>query len=377
MIEVTKYRGLKIGVFGLGITGISTIHALSSGGAHVIAWDDDASKRDKWLNDVNPNSLAISMKNVLVNINNNQWQTISALVLSPGVPVFNPHPVVQMALKYNIPIISDIELLYHSARPAKFIGVTGTNGKSTTTSLISHILKQNKLRVEMGGNIGIPALNLQPLGSDGSYVIELSSYHLILLDQIKLDTAILLNITEDHIEHHGSFENYIEAKKKIFFHQDKNAVAIIGVDTEPTAEIYYHLKENDSHQHLIPISTDRILDYGISILDNVIYCNLDKNQKFELGDMSHLPGNHNAQNIAAAFACCYFYHIQPAQIIKAISNFKGLKHRLEWIATINQVRFINDSKATNAESVEKAIDCFDNIYLILGGIAKSGGIENS
>jgi UDP-N-acetylmuramoylalanine--D-glutamate ligase len=379
MVDSTIYNGAKVGVFGLGKTGLSTIYSLKAGGARVIAWDDDASKRNSLMDDERPEFLALFLHSkILVNIEDRAWQNLDYIVLSPGVPLKFPHPhrVVKIANLNNIPIISDIEILYNNCKQCIFIGITGTNGKSTTTALIGHILRNGGVRCEVGGNIGIPVLDLNVLAADGCYVIEMSSYHLDLMDKMRLDVAVLLNITQDHIDRHGSFDSYIAAKKKIFSQQDENDVAVIGIDCPIANEIYNQLKQENKIGKIIPVSTERVLAEGVSIVEGILHYNYGKSAlRIKLDKLPYLPGQHNSQNIAAAFAVSRIYQIEPEKAINAIYSFKGLRHRMQLVDKINNVSFTNDSKATNAESALKAFLCLDNIYWIAGGVAKEGGIE--
>lgn len=376
MIEVTLFRGLTVGVFGLGKTGKASIYALKSGGSKVIAWDDDEEKRLAWLKDNNPEHLALSLQNILVNPSDTRWTTIRALVLSPGIPL--NHPIVTIAERCLCPIVCDIELLHKTCTNAKYIGVTGTNGKSTTTSLIGHILKNAGIRTEIGGNIGTAALDLQPLASDGAYVLELSSFQLDMLYKMHLNISVLLNITRDHIDHHGSMEKYINAKTKLFLNQGPNDTAIIGIDTAPTREIFENLKKAAHIGRIIPISTEQRVPGGVSVLENKLYNDIDSQNPlmFDLGHMPYLQGKHNQENYAAGFAATYVYSIPAETIISAISSYKGLKHRQQYLGKLNKITFINDSKATNAESAATALSTYNNIYWIVGGTPKEGGIES-
>jgi UDP-N-acetylmuramoylalanine--D-glutamate ligase len=266
-------------------------------------------------------------------------------------------------------VICDIELLYRHAKAAQYVGITGTNGKSTTTALIAHILSTQHILKEyksiaVGGNLGIPALELENLSSDGIYVLELSSYQLDLLEQAHFDVRILLNITPDHIDHHGSMANYIKAKERIFRHAKKTDLNIIGIDTEESYQVYQRITKQDNCS-TIAISSDKILAHGISVINDVIY--------YHVGE--HLAGKHNAQNIAAAFATSMYYNLDPIASIAAIKSFPGLAHRMQYVGEFKHISYINDSKATNADAAAKALDSFANIYWLLGGVAKEGGIE--
>ncbi len=358
----------KFIVFGLGISGKATIKFLLDNNYQVLASDDN-------LNSINNLEKHPNLKPF-----DGNWNDISALVLAPGIPLHYPipHPIVKAARENNCPIICDIELLYKFNHQAKYIGITGTNGKSTTTALIGHIFKESNINSTIGGNIGIPVLQLPQLKTDGFYILETSSFQLDLIYQTKFFIASLLNITPDHIDRHGSMEGYIMAKKRIFMNQQSSDYALIGIDNENSRKVYDELKNNKNFQAtLIPISTKKILSDGISIIDGIIHNNFLTSGKKEinLGELPFLKGEHNAQNIAIAFTNALLSGINEEKIITTIRSFKGLNHRMQLIETINNISFINDSKATNAESTENALKSYENIYWILGGKAKEGGIK--
>lgn len=334
MILVPFLENKTVGVFGLGKAGNAALDSLIASGANVVAWDDKS-------------TCAHSLP-----IEEWSWGKLEYLVLSPGIPFTHPKPhrVVELAQQHNVPIICDIELLYlttYNLQPTtRFVGITGTNGKSTTTALIGHILKSAGVPCQVGGNIGISALALSPLPEGGVYVIETSSYQLDLLDKTRFDVALLLNITPDHLDRHGDMEGYIKAKKRIF--RNSPAHAIIGTDEPITLSIAGSMK-------CTPIS---------------------QNDNLPLGELPFLKGTHNRQNIAAAFAACKALELSEKSIIAGIESFRGLAHRMERVVEKNGVVFINDSKATNAEAAEKALLSYDSpIFWIAGGKAKEGGIE--
>lgn len=382
MIDVTKYRGEQVAVLGLGKSGASALRALKAGGAMVVGWDDSVQSREALLTESRPEYVALALHKNLADPASYQWNTIEALVLSPGIPFTHPkpHPVVDAARAAGCPVICDIELLYNSCFRANYIGITGTNGKSTTTSLIGHILKEAKIRTEVGGNLGIPALELDPLASDGTYVLEVSSYQIDLLKETKFNSAVLLNITPDHIDRHGDLAGYIAAKKNIFRNQTAEDTAVISIDNSHTRKIYKELVQEGRIGKIIPISTKERTENGVSIINGILYNDIAPRQgknaeTFTLPPLKHLVGEHNSENIAASFAVCYSYGLKSAKILKAIQSFPGLKHRLQYVAKIDGITFINDSKATNAEAAEKALIAFKNIYWIAGGLPKEGGID--
>lgn len=362
-------RNKFYGVLGLGRSGQATLEFLLKHNIKFIAWDDGEETRANIARDFP----AIN----LVDETDTQWLTINCLIISPGIPTefANAHPLATKLKQLQIPIICDIELLYQANKEARFIAITGTNGKSTTTALIGHILADNHVQTCVGGNIGTGALSLESLDSNGVYVIETSSYQLMLLNQTHFNVSILLNITPDHLERHQTMENYTNAKCNIFNQQDQNDCAIISVDNKITNEIHNRLEHKGEIGNLLPISTKQKLAHGITVIDGQLECS---NPPYHciLPTMPHLKGDHNAQNIAAAFAAAAFIGIKPKDIIKSITSFPGLAHRLQFIARHQGLSFFNDSKGTNAESTEKALMSFpDNIYWIVGGRAKEGGIE--
>jgi len=367
MIDLSLYSGKNIAVFGLGKAGLSTVHALLLAGANVFVWDDGEKGRNALAKEKFPNL-------TVADYNTYDWDKIDFLVLSPGVPLTHPepHPVVKMAK--NCPIICDVELLYKAQKQSSFIGITGTNGKSTTTSLIGHILKEADVPTQVGGNIGIAALSLDPLDDKGCYVIEMSSYQLDLIKDTHFNISILLNITPDHIDRHGDMAGYIKAKKHIYDNQSKDDVAIIGVDDENCRKIYEEIKGKVGKT--IAISVNEKLSDGISIIDGMLYDNFEGSEVIEIGLIERLPGKHNAQNIAAAYAAAKYAGVLADNIISGIRSFAGLAHRMQYVTQIDNVKFINDSKATNAEAASKALCTFDNIYWIAGGVAKEGGISS-
>lgn len=353
------------GVLGLGRSGNSTVEFLHKNNIRHIAWDDSCASSNHEKN--------------IIDISDPIWQTIDCLLISPGIPTTypKPHPLVPLLKKKNIPIVCDIELLYRNNSNARFVGITGTNGKSTTTALIGHILKENNIRTCIGGNIGTGALSLPSLDKDGVYVIETSSYQLELLDQAHFNVAIMLNITPDHLERHNNMENYAAAKCNIFNHQGKHDCAIISVDNMLTKKIYEDLVRKNAIGNIVPFSTKHILENGISIINGFLTCNVIKKYEMQLPELPYLKGEHNAENIAASFIATLFLGLSPDKIIKAIESFSGLDHRLQLVGKLDDIEFYNDSKATNAESTEKALLSFpDNIYWIAGGQAKHGGIKS-
>jgi len=263
-----------------------------------------------------------------------------------------------------------------SCPTARYAGITGTNGKSTTTALVGHILKAAGIRVAIGGNLGIAALLLEALGADGVYVLEMSSYQLELTKSLAFDVAVLLNITPDHLDRHGGMDGYVAAKERIFAGQNARRAAIIGVDDAICRGIAAKLAA--AGHKVIPISAETAALGGVYIADGQLVDDIDRAQRrvLDLAQAERLPGRHNWQNAAAAFAAARALGVDAHDAVQGIKSFPGLAHRQELIATIDGVRYINDSKATNADATAKALACYDDICWIAGGVAKEGGIAS-
>jgi UDP-N-acetylmuramoylalanine--D-glutamate ligase len=300
-------------------------------------------------------------------------------MLSPGIPHSfpAPHPAVVAARAVGIPIIGDIELLGRAQPQARYIGITGTNGKSTTTALIGHILASAGQKAEIGGNLGPPALGLVPLEADGTYVLEMSSFQLELVETLAFDIAVLLNITPDHLDRHGDMAGYVAAKKRLFAGQGVDATAVVGIDDAICRDLAAALRR-DGTARVVPISVNEAVTDGVYIEAGGVVDALDgaPRRVFDLAEAPRLPGLHNAQNIAAAFAVARRAGISAEAAVAGIRSFPGLAHRQELVDTIDGVRYINDSKATNADATEKALACYEAIYWIAGGLPKAGGIAS-
>src|SRR5216684_3716675 len=367
MIVVDSFAGRRIAVLGLARSGRAAAHALAAGGATVLAWDDDPAVRD---------SLAAEI--ALTDLAPADWRQIPALVLSPGIPRTypEPHPAVLRAREAGSEIIGDIELLGRAQPDAFYVGITGTNGKSTTTALIGHIFTAAGRRVEIGGNLGTPALSLAPLGRDGTYVLEASSFQLELIDSLAFDVAVLLNITPDHLDRHGGMEGYIAAKRRIFAHQGTVSTAIVGINDPICRAIADELRGGPGR--VLPISVTESAPGGVYV-DRGQLVDATGDQPIavlELALAERLPGSHNWQNAAAAYAAARSVGVAAEDAASAIRSFPGLAHRQELVDTIDGVRYINDSKATNADAAEKALACYEAIYWIAGGLPKAGGITS-
>ncbi|MGE0739897.1 MAG: UDP-N-acetylmuramoyl-L-alanine--D-glutamate ligase [Hyphomonadaceae bacterium] len=375
MIPITEFKGRDVAVFGLARTGLAAARALTAGGARVHAWDDNDVTR------ANAEAAGVPVSD----INSRDWRTFAALVLSPGVPLTfpEPHRVVTLAEATGVPIMSDIELFARAVNglPAtqrpKLVGITGTNGKSTTSALIAHILKEAGKDVRLGGNIGNAILELPPLHAGAYYVIELSSYQLDLTSSLRLDVAVWLNTTPDHLDRHGDMSAYVAAKRRIFLNQGAADWAVIGVDDLYCAQVCTELTRA-AVQHVAPISAGQALGRGVSAIGSKLIDGLSGRSEV-IADLTQAPalaGKHNAQNAAAAYTATRALGIDAKTIAGAFNTFAGLPHRLERVAAIEGVRFINDSKATNANAAAQALAVYPRVYWIAGGVAKEGGIED-
>jgi UDP-N-acetylmuramoylalanine--D-glutamate ligase len=373
MFPVTTFKGQKVAVFGLARTGIAAALALQAGGAQVLAWDDGQGGRDA----------AVKAGLIPVDLSTMSFEGLAALVMSPGVPIYGPkaHWSVAKAKAANVPIIGDVELLAREInaipeleRP-KIIAITGTNGKSTTTALIAHILSANGADVRMGGNIGTGVLALEPPRRGAIYVLELSSYQLDLVTSLRVNAAIHLNLAPDHLERHGDMARYAAAKRAIFDNQQHSDWAIVGVDDDWGMALCTRLNAANGRV-VVPISSGQALGKGVCALGSMLWDNLDgrSHMAADLSLARALPGSHNAQNAAAAYAAARAMGIAPEGITKALTSFGGLEHRLQEIAQIGPIRFFNDSKATNADAAAQALGAFSSLRWIVGGQAKSDGI---
>jgi UDP-N-acetylmuramoylalanine--D-glutamate ligase len=372
MIPVAGFAGRVVAVFGLGKSGLSTVRALQEGGAKVIAWDDTEAKRKE----------AADAGIALEDLATRDWSDIAALVLSPGVPLTHPEPhwSARRATAAGIEIIGDVELLGRTLKAsgtgAKLVAITGTNGKSTTTALIGHMVARCGGDAQVGGNIGKPVFELDPPRANSVYVIEVSSYQIDLAPGFAPNVAILLNITPDHIDRHGTIGNYAAVKARVFANQTAEDTAIIGVDDSYSSDICTAVSAARL-QKVVPVSIGKTLGRGIYVLDGLLYDSTGtQTQKVEdLRPLRTLAGAHNWQNAAAAYAAGRALGFPRDKILASFETFPGLAHRMEIVAEQYGVRYVNDSKATNADAASKALATYRDIYWILGGKSKEGGIE--
>ncbi len=355
MISLKALSSKAYYVVGLARSGQATVRALKKSGARLFVFDDsvESSVPDY----IRPEDV--------------DWSALDGLILSPGIPhTFpNPHKTAELAKAHNVPILCDVDLLAQACPKAFFVGITGTNGKSTTTALLHHLLPESY----MGGNIGFPVLALEADAKkqDDLFLLELSSYQLERVPHLKCGVAVCLNITPDHLDRHGDFQGYVEAKKKLFLPFGDPQTVIIGIDDEASFEIYNSLKKDEAKK-VIPLSGCKILQEGISVLDGVLY---DRGRKVaSLLEAKSLLGTHNHQNISAAYAV--MKALGKSFALEDVIFFKGLPHRQEYVEHKRNVTFINDSKATNITSTLKALSCYSSVHLLLGGIAKASSLSD-
>lgn len=370
MIPATTFKDLTVALFGLGGSGLVTAQALIAGGARVIAYDDGETGRAK----------AQEAGIPVADLRGLDWSGIAALVLSPGVPLTHPEPhwSVKLAQAAGVEIIGDIELFCRErrahARHSPFIAITGTNGKSTTTAVISHLLQKGGRDVQMGGNIGTAILSLAPPAGRRVHVVECSSYQIDLSPTLDPSVGVHLNLTPDHLDRHGSIEGYAAVKEQLIAGVERGGTAVVGVDDDFSAAIAE--RAEGAGTHVVRISVTRPLSDGIwrDGEELVLSENGVEKFRFSLSGIPSLRGVHNAQNAAAAFAAARALGLAPEVILVALRTFPGLAHRMEQVGKKGGVLFVNDSKATNADAAERALLSFDDIFWIAGGKPKAGGI---
>jgi UDP-N-acetylmuramoylalanine--D-glutamate ligase len=363
MIPIPAATTKKYAVFGLARSGLATARALEASGARVLVWDDTQSSRDA----------AKAEGFTLLNLYDYEFESGDVLIVSPGVPLTHPvpHPLVAKARAAAVPIIGDIELFAQSqaSLPAhKLVGITGTNGKSTTTALIHHVLAAAGLHAQLGGNIGMPILEQSPVVAGGVYVLELSSFQIDLTLSLDCDVVVLTNITPDHLDRHGDMAGYVAAKERLLKMQSPDGVAVIGQDDAMCQTISAHVAGR-----LRAISGKHKLAAGISVVDGKLYRNGEACAA--QADWPALQGPHNGQNAAAAYATCMALDVSHDMIISGFASFGGLPHRMERVGTHDGVLYVNDSKATNADSTAPALGAYPHIHWIVGGKRKSDDLD--
>ncbi|MBA4749291.1 MAG: UDP-N-acetylmuramoyl-L-alanine--D-glutamate ligase [Alphaproteobacteria bacterium] len=351
-------------VVGLARSGLGAIKALKKAGATLYAWDDQT--------DAHIEATRLGAK--VLPPHKINWQGLKALVLSPGIPHTypKPHLSAKLALQQDVPIICDMDFLFQAKTDARFLGITGTNGKSTTTALIGHILRKAGFVVEVGGNIGVSALELEDLPEGGIYVLEMSSYQLERVPHLRCEVGVFLNLMPDHLERHGGIEGYIRAKRRLL-EGSPPPFMVMGTHEVIMKELFARVSgeavcvdlNGIPHKGLYVsqdgILTDNYWEKGRSI------CTL-------LDLAGKLPGLHNAQNALAAYGAARRLGLTFEDCREGILSFKGLPHRIERLGRVSGITFINDSKATNAEATSKALSAFKDISWIVGGKPKEDGL---
>ena len=363
MIDLAVLEGSSFVVLGLARSGLTTVRALMAARIDCVLWDDNAPAREA----------AVALGATLADPAAIDWSKVDALIISPGIPNLlpQPHPVAAAARAAGKPLICDVELLARAQPAARYVGITGTNGKSTTTALIGHILEGAGVPCQVGGNIGRGALDLAPLGDGGVYVLELSSYQLELLETFRAHVAVWLNVTPDHIDRHGDMMGYVAAKEHIFDRQKARDCAVIGVDDDYSRAVYDKAVARQGIA-CVPVALDRTVAHGVSFHAGLL---VDADgYKVGFTEVPTLPGDHNAQNAACAWAACRWLGVPRDRIAEGLRTYPGLPHRQEQVAAVGNVIYINDSKATNADATARALSSYHDIYWILGGQAKEGGV---
>lgn len=368
MIPATSFAKRRVALFGLGGSGLVTALSLKEGGADVTAWDD------------NPDQVAKAAEKGIAtaDLREIDWSEVDTLVLSPGVPLTHPKPhwTVELAEAADAEIIGDVEIFVREravvAPGSPLIAITGTNGKSTTTALIAHIISASGRDAQLGGNIGTPVLQLEAPAKDRFHVVECSSYQIDLAPSLDPSAGLLLNLTPDHLDRHGSMEHYAEIKERLVA---RSEVAVVAVDDDWTRAIAERLGRIGVT--VVQVSKETVLDNGFFAEGSVIK-EAVRGKAIDFADLSDIPtlrGRHNAQNAAAAIAACRAVGLSDDEIRAGLKSFPGLKHRMQPIARRDNVIFVNDSKATNAEAAAPALSSYETIYWIAGGLPKQGGID--
>ncbi|MDR3469932.1 MAG: UDP-N-acetylmuramoyl-L-alanine--D-glutamate ligase [Xanthobacteraceae bacterium] len=372
MIPVTSFAGKTVAVFGLGGSGLACCHALRAGGADVVAGDDDAGRI----------AHAAAAGFTTADLRTAPWTSFAALVLTPGVPLTHPVPhwSVLAARRAGIEVIGDIELFCRERRrhapSAPFVAITGTNGKSTTTALIAHLMRAAGHDVQMGGNIGTAILSLEPPRLGRVHVVEMSSYQIDLCPSLDPLVGVLLNVSEDHLDRHGTLAHYAAVKERLVAGVQRGGTAIVGVDDQWCQSAADRVEHGGGR--VIRISVKRPLADGV-YLDHETLVRAAGGARTDIariGGIGSLRGLHNAQNAACAAAAALALGVDFRALQDGLRSFPGLVHRMEQIGRKGQVMFINDSKATNADAAARALSSFDDIFWIAGGKPKTGGIES-
>ena len=381
MIPVKGYDGQKVAVLGLGRSGLAAAHALEAGGAEALCWDDGQEARDH----------AEGQALILHDLTRaNAWDGIAALIVSPGIPHLYPEPnkIIARAMEAGVPVDNDIGLFFRSFADSdwdsfdtqpKIIAITGSNGKSTTSALIHHILEEAGRPAQLAGNIGRGVLDIDPAHDGEVVVLELSSYQTDLARALTPDIAVFTNLSPDHLDRHGGMGGYFAAKRRLFAEGGPDR-AVIGVDEAEGVYLAGQLSEGAADDRVIRVSVDRKLTGpGWQVFARKGFLSEYRKGRqvasIDLRAIKGLPGTHNHQNACAAYSACRALGLSPKQIEAAFNSFKGLPHRSQLVGEKDGVSFVNDSKATNVDSARAALAAFKNIRWIAGGLGKDGGIE--
>lgn len=367
-----KLKNKKFGILGLGISNKPVLEFFINHEYDFIVWDDNQKSRDNISKEIKQ-KYGINLYDFFIEPNKQKWKNIDYLIMSPGIPLSHPkpHAIVELIKQDKVKIICDIELFYLLYPNNQYIGITGTNGKSTITALTYHIINNITDNAIIAGNIGKPIFSMAPL-ENKIIVLEISSYQIDLLDTIRFSLSALSNITPDHIDRHGSFTNYINIKYQLLSRLN-HKTSIINIDSDVTESLYSKLQS--SKHNVIPTSTKTELHNGISIKNNIIQDNI-AHSSIHIPNNNYLIGKHNAQNIVIAYTIAFeIKKIPEPHLSKIIKSFEGLKHRMQFVGKYKNITFINDSKGTNAVSTLQALKSCKNTYWILGGIAKEDGID--
>ncbi len=379
MIPVRGFEGQRIAVLGLGRSGLTAARALAAGGAEVLGWDDGpAGRAAAEAEGLAPHDLTRA-----------DWSTIAALVVSPGIPHLYPapHPVIAAAMAAGVPVDNDVGLFFRSLATSdwddfdtapRVVAVTGSNGKSTTSALIHHVLTRAGRASQLAGNIGRGALDIDPPGDGGVVVLELSSYQTDLARALTPDIAVFTNLSPDHLDRHGGMGGYFAAKRRLFAEGGPDR-AVIGVDEAEGRYLANQLAEGPADDRVIRISTGRLSGPGWLVQARKGFLTEWRKGRqvasIDLRPIAGLPGAHNHQNACAAFAATRALGLGPREIEAGFASFAGLPHRSQIVGERNGVRFVNDSKATNVDAAAKALAAFAKIRWICGGLEKDGGLD--
>lgn len=379
MIPVRGLAGARVAVLGLGRSGIATANALLAGGAEPLLWDDSEEARAR----------AEAQGHKLCDLTRVNWADVQTLVVSPGIAHLYPapHPVIDAALVAGCPVDNDIGLFFRSfATPEwdnfmtapRVVAVTGSNGKSTTSALIHHILEEAGRPCQLAGNIGLGVLSIEPAIDGEVVVLELSSYQTELARALTPDIAVFTNLSPDHLDRHGGHGGYFAAKRRLFSEGGPDR-AVIGVDEAEGRMLAGQMSEGPADDRVIRISSQSKLGGpGWSVFARKGFLSEYRKGRqvasIDLRSMTGLPGTHNHQNACAAYAVARTLGMGPKEVEAALASFRGLPHRSQMVGEKGGVAFVNDSKATNVDSAAKALQAFPRIRWIAGGLQKDGGL---